>query len=248
MPIRLAVLGATGKMGQRIIHLASKNPAFHLSTTNAGHTDALTGCDIAIDFTFHEATKTHLEAAIQTNIPLVIGTTGHTPQEVREIEAAAQKIPILFSPNFSLGIALCLQAVAHFSRSVGENTVVNLIETHHVHKKDAPSGTALMLASAVERETPHKVTIQSIRQGNVVGEHTVIFEWGHERIELKHTAHSRDAFAQGALLGAQFLVDKPPGLYSLQDMSHQVKKNFFTTENTEITEEKSNFKSTHVPF
>jgi len=232
MPIKLSVLGATGKMGRRILQLGRSDPEFQIvggftTRSELGLQDldvplctdassAIALCDVAIDFTLPSATRAHLEAAILANKPLVIGTSGHSEEEKREIESAATKIPILFSPNFSLGIALCLEAVSKFSKALPKASTIKIIETHHIHKKDSPSGTALALACAIGEEKD--VPIEAIRSGEVIGEHTVIFECGHERIELKHTAHSRDAFALGALLGAKFLSRQKPGLYSLKDL------------------------------
>jgi 4-hydroxy-tetrahydrodipicolinate reductase len=223
MTIALSVLGASGKMGKRIVELALKDPAFHSVTASN-----LAACDVAIDFTSHEVTKNHLEAAIGANKPLVIGTTGHNPDGRRAIKEAAKTIPILFSPNFSFGIALCLEMAARLGKALYGSCIIDVVETHHIHKKDAPSGTALALGASVgngriilETKGPRKkeeILIHAIRSGEVVGEHTVIFECGFERIELKHTAHSRDAFAQGTLMGAKFLAKQPPGLYSLKDL------------------------------
>ena len=223
MAITITILGASGKMGTQIHQLALKDPQLHViciarrsKSPESDHDlmSSLACCDVAIDFTAHEATARHLEAAMQGKKPLVIGTTGHTPEMVRAIEEAAKTIPILFSPNFSFGIALCLEAAARFARALNETCSVEIIETHHIHKKDKPSGTALAFAKAIGQE----IAIHSIRSGEVIGEHLIIFECGHERIELKHTAHSRDAFAAGALMGAKFLAKQPPGLYSLKDL------------------------------
>lgn len=201
MPIALAILGASGKMGGKVKQLAEKDSDFRLVD--------LDRCDVAIDFTAPEATLKHLAA----KKPLVIGTTGLPPEMKSAMEEAAKTIPILYSPNFSFGVALCLDAAAKISGALS-GCEIEIHETHHVHKKDSPSGTALAFAQAVGG-TPK---IQANRLGEVVGEHTVIFECGHERIELKHTAHSRDTFAQGALLAAKFLVKQRPGLYSLKDL------------------------------
>ena len=216
MTIALSVLGASGKAGKRILELASKDPEFVVvgALTRTSYLD-VSQCDVAIDFTSPEATQRHLEAAIESKKPLVIGTTGHSPEGRKAIEEAAKSIPILFSPNFSFGIALCLEAVARFGSALQGSCTIDIIETHHIHKKDQPSGTAYAFAQAAGGGN---VKIHSIRAGEVIGEHTIIFECGHERIELKHTAHSRDAFAQGALLGAKFLSKKPAGLYSLKDI------------------------------
>ncbi len=253
MTIALAILGASGKMGKRILQLAQKDPQFHivgLGTRNeyfgpltdligdhgeqitlASDTGlALATCDVAIDFTSHEATRGHLEAAISTKKALVIGTTGHPPDAKKAIEEAAKMIPILFSPNFSFGITLCLEAVSHLGKRLYGTCTIDILETHHVDKKDRPSGTALAFANAVGNGKPvlenhctqprkkEEIVIHSLRSGEVIGEHTVIFECKHERIELKHTTHSRDAFAYGALLGAKFLAKQGPGLYSLKDL------------------------------
>lgn len=235
MAIGIAVLGATGKVGSRIVDLAASDPQFSICqvASNLHRTDPLSllqNCDVAIDFTTAAATAKFLAAAEQASKPLVIGTTGHSPEMKKAIEISSQTIPILYSPNFSFGIALCIQAVASFGKALFGTCTIDIVETHHVHKKDSPSGTALTLADAIgngKKITAHtssqprnkeEIVIHSIRSGESIGEHLIIFEWGHERIELKHTAHSRDAFAQGALLGAKFLAKQPPGLYSLLDI------------------------------
>jgi 4-hydroxy-tetrahydrodipicolinate reductase len=222
MPIRIAILGAAGKMGQRILELASCDPEFDIvSLVNRENAtdllNALSACDVGIDFTSHLATTHNCHAALLANKPLVIGTTGHTPEEKEVIAEAAKTIPILYSPNFSFGIALCSEAVSRFANALGSKCKIDIVETHHIHKKDSPSGTALALAHAAERGEK-EIAIQSIRTGDVIGEHAVIFECGHEKIEIKHTAHSRDAFATGALIAAKFLVNQTAGLYSLRDL------------------------------
>lgn len=145
MPIGLSVLGATGKMGKRILELAHKDPEFHI----AGSPPDLLKCDVAIDFTVHEATKEHLQAALKAAKPIVIGTTGHSQEEIKEIEEASKSIPILYSPNFSFGMALCLDAASRFGRALYGDCTITIVETHHIHKKDSPSGTAIALAKAV---------------------------------------------------------------------------------------------------
>jgi 4-hydroxy-tetrahydrodipicolinate reductase len=242
MSIALSILGACGKMGKRVLQLASQDPDFKLisgtkreETKNDDSTlplftsplDALRGCDVAIDFTLGDSVFSHLDAALAMNKALVIGTTGHSEENFRAIEEASKSIPILFSPNFSFGVALCLEAVRRFAKALGKNCTIDIFERHHIHKKDRPSGTALAFAKATGKviqldETQvrkkEEVVIHSIREGEIFGEHLICFECGSERIEIKHTAHSRDAFAQGALLGAKFLAKQPPGLYSLKDL------------------------------
>jgi 4-hydroxy-tetrahydrodipicolinate reductase len=257
MTIALAILGASGKMGKRTLQLAQKDPQFHIVglgartehfelltdligdrgeqiTLTSDPVSALATCHVAIDFTSHEATRGHLEAAISAKKALVIGTTGHLPETKKAIEEASETIPILFSPNFSFGIALCLEAASHLGKRLFGTCTIDILETHHVYKKDRPSGTALAFVNAVGHGKPvleshcaqprkkEEIIIHSIRSGEVIGEHTIIFECGYERIELKHTVHSRDAFAQGVLMGAKFLAKQTPGLYSLKDLFKDV--------------------------
>lgn len=218
MTLAVSILGSTGRMGKRIIELCQNNSLFHMAGSHSRQQPdlqaALLKCDVAIDFSFHLATKEHLHAALLAGKPIVIGTTGHTPEEKQEIEEAAKTIPILYSANFSFGIAVCLDAAARFAKALNGTWNIEIVETHHAHKKDAPSGTAYAFSSAIGKD----VAIRSIRSGEVIGEHAIIFESPEERIELKHTAHSRDVFAQGALMGAKFLAGRPPGLYSIKDL------------------------------
>ena len=230
MTIALTIIGATGKMGQRVVQLAQKDSDFQIISVSKDPHFALTPCDVAIDFTSPEATAKHLEAAIRAKKALVIGTTGHSLEQKQLIQEATKTIPILYSPNFSLGMALCLETASRLGKILFGNSTIDIHETHHVHKKDRPSGTALALAKAigdgkiiVENNSSRprekgEVLIHSVRSGETVGEHSIIFECEYERIEIKHTAHSRDSFAYGALLGAKFLVKQPPGLYSLKEM------------------------------
>ncbi len=251
MVLSISILGASGKMGQQIIKLAKSDPhykivcglvrpdgnprffsfiadklAIPLKTTAE---EAMDGCEVAIDFSSAQITKEHIKTAHALKKGLVIGTTGLDKNVLRAMKLAAQEIPILYSPNFSLGMALCLEAVNKFASSLFGDCYIDIFETHHIHKKDSPSGTALALAKAIGKGTvafnqsdsnrnKEQIVIHSIRSGDVLGEHTIIFECGNERIQLTHQAHSRDAFAKGALLAATFLVEQPPGLYSIKDL------------------------------
>ena len=255
MKIALSIVGATGRVGKRVLSLALEDEAFHIvggfarkDSVCAGQDlgsliskppigaflhsrldAAIETADIAIDFSSPSLLSETLAAACQLKKPLVIGSTGHSEKGKELIMQAAREIPILFSPNFSLGIALCLETVALLAKNLYGSAFIDIIETHHIHKKDAPSGTAIALAKAVgngtvvegKSEQPRRkeeIIIHAVRSGEVIGEHVVIFECGSERIELKHQAHSRDAFAKGALKAAKFLVRKQPGLYSIKDL------------------------------
>jgi 4-hydroxy-tetrahydrodipicolinate reductase len=241
MPIELCILGVTGKMGQSLLRLAGQDPRFCITgasvredscwvgknlgellkgapphvTIEGSILCALHPCAIAIDFTHASATDHHIRAALELGKPLVIGTTALTEKILKEVSRAAEQIPILLAPNFSVGVSLCLDIVKHFSKALMGQYQIAITETHHTHKKDSPSGTALALALAAGDE---KIPIQSFRIGDTIGEHSIVFESAHEKIELTHQALSRDVFARGALLAAEFLVKQPPGLYSLKDI------------------------------
>lgn len=188
--------------------------------------------DVLIDFSLPSATVENARIAAKHQKPLVIGSTGHNVETVHELESFAKHIPLLFSPNFSLGMALCLEACAFFGRHLKGSCFVDIIETHHTQKKDAPSGTALALAKSLDfnricpgtlLEQPRSqetVVIHSIRSGDVPGEHRIIFECQGERIEIKHEAISREAFAKGAIRAAKFLAHCSPGLYTMKDLLH----------------------------
>lgn len=235
MTLALTILGASGKMGQKVLELALKDSHFQIAGLSSRKKNdllsAMAQCDVAIDFSSPEALAHHLEAALSAKKALVIGTTGLTPQAKQAIEDAARMIPLLYSSNFSFGMALCLDAAARLGKVLFGKSAIDIHETHHAHKKDRPSGTALALAKAIgngkvifENEgssrQKEEILIHSTRSGETVGEHSLIFECGHERIEIKHTAHSRDTFAQGALIAAKFLAKQPPGLYSFLDVYH----------------------------
>ena len=235
MPLALSILGATGKMGKCVLSLALKDPewavvgiAAHQKSSFAGRSlegiavsssaqEVLLSSEVAIDFSVREAVSAHVLAARVAKKPLVIGTTGLLSEDLSCIESAAQDIPIVVSSNFSLGIALCLDLAATLGPILSAKSRIDIFETHHVHKKDKPSGTALALADAIGKGK-EEIAIHSIRSGEIVGEHSLVFECGFERLEIKHTAHSREAFAQGALVAAKHLVGKPPGLYTLKSL------------------------------
>lgn len=203
-PLSIYLIGATGKMGTKVLELIRENPSFRMSKASPA-------ADVIIDFSLAVATLENLKLALKAGKPLVIGSTGQTPSMKEAITAASQEIPILFSPNFSLGMALCMQTVPLLAKHADK---ISIIETHHSHKKDAPSGTALALTSAMQKPAP----ITSIREGEVLGTHKILFEYEGEQIELTHNVLSRATFARGALKAAEFLHSRPPGLYSFQDL------------------------------
>lgn len=214
MGLSIYLNGASGRMGQILTALAEKDLSLSLKNN-------LEEADVVIDFSAPEALFPLVEQCKIFRKPLVVGTTGHLPEAILLLELAAQQIPVLFSPNYSLGFAVCLEAAHTISTLLGETCDVAIVEAHHTTKKDQPSGTALALAKATKRpEAP----IHAIRAGDIIGDHMVHFILKGERIELRHTVQSRDAFARGALLGAKFLHFKAPGLYSIKDILYATRQ------------------------
>lgn len=208
MEISLYVHGVKGRMGRTITTLIETDSTLSLQNN-------LERADVAIDFSSHTALQDLLNQCVKLKKPAVIGTTGHSAFNMQLLQEISQQIPILFSPNFSLGMAVCLDAARQISQQLKGLCQIEIVEAHHQTKKDKPSGAALKLAQAVsDKEIP----IHSIRAGDIVGDHTVVFVLAGERIELKHQAQSREVFARGALLAAKFLKNQPPGLYSVKDL------------------------------
>ena len=198
----------------------------------------LIGQTVVIEFSTPEATLEHVKLAAKRNIPIVIGTTGWQPRQVAQVHRLARRTRVLMSPNMSLGVNLLVSLMGRVAGTLGEDYDVEIIEAHHHFKKDAPSGTALALGRAVAKalnrdldkvgvsgrkgivgERPKKeIALLSVRAGDIVGDHTVIFAGPGERIEFIHRAHSRDTFASGALRAAQWLIRQKKGLYSMEDV------------------------------
>ena len=179
--------------------------------------------DVVIEFTSPEATVAHAAVAQQLHKPMVIGTTGLSEDQQAALRATAKTIPIVFSPNMSLGVNVLFELAQTAARRLGVAYDVEVVESHHRQKKDAPSGTAKRLAEALasaRKQPSGSIPVHAIRAGDIVGDHTVILAGPAERLELTHRAHSREVFAQGALRAAQFIVTQSPGLY---DMSHVLK-------------------------
>ena len=262
--IKIGVAGAAGKMGSRISALSKEYEGIELAGAfeRKGHTDIgkdiglITGIgelgiqlsagieeiidkvDLIIDFTSIESTKENLKIASGKGKAMVIGTTGFSKEDLKEIETLTKTVPCVLASNMSLGVNLLLKVLQDIARVLGDDYDIEIVESHHRLKKDAPSGTALkmaqVIADAVNRNleevavysrkgiigqrTKKEIGIQTIRAGDIVGEHTVIFGGLGERIEITHKASSRDTFARGALKAASWLAGKPCGLYDMQDV------------------------------
>ena len=221
--LRVLLIGSAGRMGQTIVDLAKRDPNLEIvAQCDLGDAigPAMQKSDIAIDFSNADSADEICRAASQHRQPLVIGTTGHSPEQRRVIEKTAEGLPIVFASNFSIGVNTLFWLTRKTAELLGPEFNLEIIETHHVKKKDAPSGTAKTLAEILKtaRTIDKEVPTQSIREGEVVGEHTVIFAEPSERLELTHRAGSREIFAKGALRAAQWVIGKKPGLYSMQDV------------------------------
>lgn len=254
--MKITVCGAAGRMGQAISSVVKADqdveivgaieydasPAIGTGNPEiAPSTDLekyLKESDILIDFTNPESSLKNLEIAAKLKKPIVIGTTGFIDEQKNEIEKYAKSIPILMSPNMSVGVNILFKLVDSVAKRIPDYDV-EIVELHHNKKKDAPSGTAMKIAevaaSALDRNLSkvgvygrksilaerkkEEIGVMSIRAGDIVGEHTVYFAGFGERLELKHVAHSRDTLAAGAIRGAKWLIEnKKPGLYDMQDV------------------------------
>ncbi|MCH5198895.1 MAG: 4-hydroxy-tetrahydrodipicolinate reductase [Oscillospiraceae bacterium] len=189
--------------------------------------------DVLIDFSHFSLTEALLDFAVMNNLPLVLATTGQTDEQRELIKEAAKKIPIFFAANYSLGVALLIELAKKTAATFPEADI-EIVETHHNRKIDAPSGTALAIFDAVksvrsnavkklgraglEKRTSDEIGLHAIRHGNIVGIHEVIVGTENQTITLRHEAHSRALFAEGALAAAQFLINKEPGLYTMNDL------------------------------
>lgn len=234
--IKVGVSGALGRMGQRIIALAAKDPALKVclafdrlelvKTASelipqikfSADLNDLTALDVLIDFTLPQATLNVVAAAVKAKKALVVGTTGLVDEQIQQIKTAAKTIPIVYAPNMSVGVNVLFSLLPQLAAKLGPDYNIEIIEAHHDQKKDAPSGTAKKMADILKLASKKEITTHSIRLGDIVGDHTVIFCGNSERIEIKHQAHSRDLFVVGALRAAKWLINQPAGLYSMQDV------------------------------
>ena len=219
--VRVALIGARGRMGQTILDLAKDDPKIDIvAQCDIGDTieAAFKDCDVAIDFSNASALDEICRAASQHRKALVIGTTGHSSEQRQLIEKTAQSLPVVFASNFSVGVNALFALTRRAAEILGSEFAPQIVETHHTKKKDAPSGTAKTLGEILKETLGNEIPIESIREGDVVGEHTVTLVGPSERLELTHRAESREIFASGALRAAQWVVGKAPGLYSMQNV------------------------------
>lgn len=250
--VKVGVFGANGRVGKLIIDDLKVTDNISLSSVfvrdslnfsidpsvlvSTNMKSFLNACDIVIDFSLPEACESLLEAAIQTPKPLVIGTTGLSAHQLNLLKQASENMPILYATNMSLGVALLNKLVYQASAAL-EGFDIEIVEMHHKHKKDAPSGTALTLGESaaagrglnldkvrisgrdgnIGERTKDEIAVMALRGGDIVGRHTVGFYNDGEFIELNHTATSRNTFSKGAIRAASWLADKEAGLYSISD-------------------------------
>src|SRR6201993_103697 len=217
--VQVLLIGAAGRMGQTVRDLAQSDPEIKI-TAQCDLRDsiepAMKICDVAIDFSQADSIDEICRAALQHGKSLVIGTTGHSRRQRKTIQETAHSVPIVLASNFSVGVNVLFWLTQKAAELLGSDFNPEIVETHHKMKKDAPSGTAKTLAEILKSVRSSEIPIQSIREGDVVGEHTVIFSGTGERLELTHRAASRGIFALGAIRAAKWIVHKAPGLYSMQ--------------------------------
>jgi 4-hydroxy-tetrahydrodipicolinate reductase len=219
--VQVLLIGAAGRMGQTVRDLAQSDPEIKITAQcDLGDSiePAMKICDVAIDFSQAESIDEICRAALQHGKSLVIGTTGHSRQQRKTIQETAHSVPIVLASNFSVGVNVLFWLTQKAAELLGSDFNPEIVETHHTMKKDAPSGTAKTLAEVLKAVRNSEIPIQSIREGDVVGEHSVIFRGSSERLELTHRTANRGIFALGALRAAKWIVHKRAGLYSMQDV------------------------------
>ncbi len=262
--MNVAIIGAAGRMGTRLIHAVHETQGLTLSgaVEQEGHpqrgmdagliagvgelgipltTDldaAVAAADVLIDFTFPEVTLNNLAVCTRHSKMLVSGSTGFTPEQKRQVEEFARSIPVVLAPNMSVGVNACFKLLKEAAKILGGDFDVEIVELHHNKKKDSPSGTAVRMGEVVAQtlgrdynqvanyhregmcgeRTHAEIGMQTVRGGDIVGEHTVYFIGMGERIEISHRAMSRDMFARGAARACVWLQNKPAGLYDMQDV------------------------------
>jgi 4-hydroxy-tetrahydrodipicolinate reductase len=222
--IKVTISGCNGKMGARIKKLVEEDPQLELAGSFDVGDDprpAIRDCDVLIEFTTPDATVRNLGIARELGKAVVIGTTGLDEEKIAFVKEAASSVPVAFSPNMSVGVNLLFKLVERAAKVLDKAFVVSISETHHIHKKDAPSGTAKRLHKIIadaRDAKPDDIKVESHRIGEVVGDHTIALDGREERLELTHRAKSRDVFARGAVIAAKFIKEKKPGLYSMDEV------------------------------
>lgn len=220
--IKICVSGSEGKMGSRIIDLAKEDPDLEVSAgfdVDGNAQLGITACDCLIDFTSPKATMEHLGLCEKLKKPIVIGTTGLSEEEKSRIKDASNNIAVVFSPNMSVGVNLLFKLIEQASKVLGEEYDIGIVEAHHTEKKDAPSGTAKEIARIIKSvKGDVEIPIDSVREGEIVGEHTITFESDVDLLEITHSAKTRDIFAKGALKAAKFVAGKSSGLFTMKDV------------------------------
>jgi len=241
MPLAILLHGARGRMGQAVTAAAAATGVSVAAAVDVGDDPAAElkarACDVIVDFSAPAATGPLLQLAVAHKKPVVIGTTGHTPAEKKRLLALAAKVPCVWTGNFSVGVNVLFHLTRQAARILQAGYDAEVVEMHHRMKKDAPSGTAERLAEIILQErrltaaalrhgrqgitgerTRDEIGLHSLRGGDVVGDHTVIFAGPGERLELTHRASTREILARGALRAAEWVVTRPPGVYSMQDV------------------------------
>jgi 4-hydroxy-tetrahydrodipicolinate reductase len=221
--MRIAINGACGRMGQTVARLAPEAGAEVAELIDAaggpGVSKALTKkADAVIDFSTPEGALERLAECEKAGVPIVVCTTGFTEAQKSRLSEAARRIPVLLASNTSVGVNVLFKVVPEIARTLGKAYDLDIVETHHRFKKDAPSGTAKTLAERIEAATGRTPNVHAVRSGDVVGEHRVIFGALGDSIEIIHRASTRDIFARGALEAARWLSQAKPGLYSMLDV------------------------------
>ena len=239
MSLSVLINGSKGRMGHALADSAKELGLTVGAAIDVGDDLAagLSRCDVAIDFSSHQATRAVLELAVAQRKAVVLGTTGHTAEEKKQLLALAAQVPCVWAGNFSVGVNLLFALTSRAASILGSDYDAEVVEMHHRFKKDAPSGTAARLLEIILEErkltaealrhgregivgarTNSEVGIHALRGGDVVGDHTVLFAALGERVELTHKASDRGIFARGALRAAQWVVNQPPGVYDMQDV------------------------------
>ena len=239
MPLRILINGGKGRMGHAVAAAAQEAGIDDVGSVDVGDDigAGMANCDVIVDFSSHTATRGLLELAVTKRKPVVLGTTGHSATEKEQLLALAAKVPCVWAGNFSVGVNALFALVRRATAVLGADYDIEVTEMHHRFKKDSPSGTAARLLEIILEErrldaaalrhgregitgerTRTEVGVHSLRGGDVVGDHTVIFSTLGERLELTHKASDRGIFARGALRAAQWVRSQPPGVYDMQQV------------------------------